>query len=67
MRRLPVAVLAVLLAAGSASLFAGCAGEKKESAGKVPGGSSAAPAYGDAIVEGSIGDVSGFISAVTSD
>jgi len=67
MKRLPVAVFAVLLAVGSAALLAGCAGEKKESAGEVPGGASGAPAYGDAIVDGSIGDVSGFISAVTSD
>ncbi len=51
-----VALLAVL---------AGCS--KKES----PQGTAAVvpdvPAYGDAIVEGSIGDVSGFLSAVTSD
>ena len=65
MRRFTIAVLAVLLSVGSASLLAGC-GEKKESDGKIPGGPSGA-AYGDAIVEGSIGDVSGFISAVTSD
>ena len=66
MRRFTIAVLAVLLSVGIASLLAGCAGEKKESDGKIPGGPSGA-AYGDAIVEGSIGDVSGFISAVTSD
>jgi peptide/nickel transport system substrate-binding protein len=67
MRRFPVAAFAVLLVAGSAALLSGCAGEKKEGAGKVPGGASGPPAYGDAIVDGSIGDVSGFISAVTSD
>ncbi|MHB1025438.1 MAG: ABC transporter substrate-binding protein, partial [Desulfobacteria bacterium] len=47
-------------------LFVACSGGKPESAGKgaaVPD----VPAYGDAIVEGSIGDVSGFLSAVTSD
>ena len=47
-------------------LLAGCGGGKQESAGKgtaVPD----VPAYGDAIVEGSIGDVSGFLTAVTTD
>ena len=47
-------------------LFAACSGGKPESAGKgaaVPD----VPAYGDAIVEGSIGDVSGFLTAVTTD
>jgi peptide/nickel transport system substrate-binding protein len=47
-------------------LFAACGGGKPESAGKgaaVPD----VPAYGDAIVEGSIGDVSGFLTAVTTD
>jgi peptide/nickel transport system substrate-binding protein len=47
-------------------LLAACGGGKPESAGKgtaVPD----VPAYGDAIVEGSIGDVSGFLTAVTSD
>ncbi len=57
--RVWVAVLAVALAAGCA---------KK---GGEPGGKespvSTAPAYGDAIVEGSIGDISGFLSAVTAD
>ena len=46
-------------------LFA-CGGGKPEVQGKASGESSA-PAYGDAIVEGSIGDVSGFLSAVTTD
>jgi len=47
-------------------LLASCSGGKPESAGK---GTTApdVPAYGDAIVEGSIGDVSGFLTAVTSD
>jgi peptide/nickel transport system substrate-binding protein len=47
-------------------LLAGCWGGKQESPGEAasPGGP---PAYGDAIVEGSIGDVSGFLSAVTTD
>jgi len=55
---LPSIVLFLLLAA--------CGGGKPESAGKgtaVPD----VPAYGDAIVEGSIGDVSGFLTAVTTD
>ncbi|GAB4374070.1 MAG: peptide-binding protein [Deltaproteobacteria bacterium] len=57
-----VALLAVLVLAG------GCAGEKRDEA--AGGGKASAqdiPAYGDALVEGSIGDVSGFLSAVTSD
>ena len=47
-------------------LLAACGGGKPESAEKgtaVPD----VPAHGDAIVEGSIGDVSGFLTAVTSD
>jgi peptide/nickel transport system substrate-binding protein len=47
-------------------LLASCGGGKPEGAGKgtaVPD----VPAYGDAIVEGSIGDVSGFLTAVTTD
>ncbi|MHB8783250.1 MAG: peptide-binding protein, partial [Desulfobacteria bacterium] len=47
-------------------LLAACSGGKPESAGKgapVPD----VPAYGDVLVEGSIGDISGFLSAVTSD
>jgi peptide/nickel transport system substrate-binding protein len=47
-------------------LLAACGGGKQENAGKeaaVPD----IPAYGDAIVEGSIGDVSGFLTAVTTD
>lgn len=47
-------------------LVAACGGGKPESARKgtaVPD----VPAHGDAIVEGSIGDVSGFLTAVTSD
>jgi peptide/nickel transport system substrate-binding protein len=67
MRRLPAAVLAATLALGTVGLAAGCSGEKKEG----PGGETAAkrgePAYGDAIVFGSNGDVSGFLTAVTSD
>ena len=57
--RILVAVLAVVLAAA-------CAKEKKDAGGTGAAGSDA-PAYGDAIVEGSIGDVSGFLTAVTSD
>jgi peptide/nickel transport system substrate-binding protein len=47
-------------------LLAACSGGKPEGAGKgtaVPD----VPAHGDAIVEGSIGDVSGFLTAVTTD
>lgn len=59
-RRTALPLIALLL------LLAACGGGKPESAGKgaaVPD----VPAYGDAIVEGSIGDVSGFLTAVTSD
>ena len=59
-------VARVLVAALAFVLVAGCAKEKQEAGSAVPVGSDA-PAYGDAIVEGSIGDVSGFLSAVTSD
>jgi peptide/nickel transport system substrate-binding protein len=47
-------------------LLAACSGGKPESEGKgaaIPD----LPAYGDAIVEGSIGGVSGFLTAVTTD
>ncbi len=47
-------------------LLAACSGGKPESAGKGTVVSDV-PAYGDAIVEGSIGDVSGFLTAVTTD
>ena len=60
LRRAVLPSIALLL------LLAACGGGKPESAGKgaaVPD----VPAYGDAIVEGSIGDVSGFLSAVTTD
>ena len=59
-RRAVLPTIALLL------LLAACGGGKPESAGKgaaVPD----VPAYGDAIVEGSIGDVSGFLTAVTTD
>ncbi len=73
--RVLAAAAVALLAAG---VLAGCSGGKKESAtaGKSGGegqpasgaaGQAPAPAYGDAIVFGSIGDVSGFLTAVTSD
>ncbi len=62
------AAAVIALAAG---LFGACAGEKKESGTRAGAENAAAatavPAYGDAIVEGSIGDVSGFLTAVTSD
>ena len=47
-------------------LLTACGGGKPESAGKGAAVSDV-PAYGDAIVEGSIGDVSGFLTAVTTD
>ena len=47
-----------------AALLAACSGGKKEAA--VTGGPDV-PAYGDAIVSGSIGDISGFIPMVTTD
>ncbi|MGA8752314.1 peptide-binding protein [Candidatus Deferrimicrobium sp.] len=47
-------------------LLAACGGGKPESAGRGTVVSDV-PAYGDAIVEGSIGDVSGFLTAVTTD
>ncbi len=55
--RILVAVLAIAAASG-------CSKERPDAR---DAGGSGAPAYGDAIVEGSIGDVSGFLSAVTSD
>ncbi|MGW8285445.1 MAG: peptide-binding protein [Candidatus Deferrimicrobiaceae bacterium] len=56
----------IIAVAVAVALAAGCA--KKRDAAETPAPSSgAAPAYGDAIVEGSIGDVSGFLTAVTSD
>ncbi len=48
-----------------AALIAGCGGKGEGPAAETP--SSGVPAHGDAIVEGSIGDVSGFLAAVTSD
>ena len=67
MRRLPAFVTVVILAALGAVLLAGCAGDKKDGAGKGAAGEAGPPAYGDAIVYGSIGDISGFLTAVTSD
>ena len=60
LRRAALPSIALLL------LLAACGGGKPEGGGKgtaVPD----VPAYGDAIVEGSIGDVSGFLTAVTTD
>ncbi|MGE5699371.1 MAG: peptide-binding protein [Deltaproteobacteria bacterium] len=67
MRRLPAALLVATLAFGTIGLAAGCSGEKKEGAAKESAATRAAPAYGDAMVFGSNGDVSGFLTAVTSD
>lgn len=44
--------------------FAACSAERKEAQGRA---ASDLPAFGDAIVFGSNGDVSGFLTAVTSD
>jgi peptide/nickel transport system substrate-binding protein len=57
---------------GTAALFivllvGGCAPDGKGPAAKGAPEESASPSYGDALVEGSIGDVSGFLAAVTSD
>ncbi|MEK6778591.1 MAG: peptide-binding protein [Candidatus Deferrimicrobiota bacterium] len=67
MRRLQELVTVVILAALGAVLLAGCAGDKKDGAGKGAAGEAGPPAYGDAIVYGSNGDISGFLTAVTSD
>ncbi len=67
MRRLSAFVIIAALAASGAGLLSGCSGEKRSDAGKGAAGAAAEPAYGDALVEGSNGDVSGFLSAVTSD
>ncbi|GAB4231019.1 MAG: peptide-binding protein [Deltaproteobacteria bacterium] len=48
-------------------LLGACGGGKRDEAAGKGAGVSEAPAYGDAIVEGSIGDVSGFLTAVTTD
>ncbi|MBI5420084.1 MAG: peptide-binding protein [Deltaproteobacteria bacterium] len=67
MRRALLLLVGFAVLAGDIGLLAGCAGEKKGGAGKGAAGASGPPAYGDALVDGSIGDVSGFVSAVTSD
>lgn len=56
----------IIAVAVAVALAAGCA-KKKDAAESPAPSSGVAPAYGDAIVEGSIGDVSGFLTAVTSD
>lgn len=56
--------LAALIAA---TVLAGCSAEKQAGDAKALPLSEGKPAYGDALVSGSIGDVSGFLSAVTSD
>ncbi|NJD62783.1 MAG: peptide-binding protein [Deltaproteobacteria bacterium] len=49
------------------AMTSGCSSEKKGGTAAEPAGKQGAPAYGDAIVFGSNGDVSGFLTAVTSD
>jgi len=56
----------IIAVAVAVVLAAGCA-KKQDAAETSAPSSDVAPAYGDAIVEGSIGDVSGFLTAVTSD
>jgi peptide/nickel transport system substrate-binding protein len=56
----------IIAVAVAVALAAGCA-KKQDAAETSAPSSDVAPAYGDAIVEGSIGDVSGFLTAVTSD
>ena len=60
-------VARIIAVALTVAVLAGCAKKQEDAAGKGEPSSGAAPAYGDAIVEGSIGDVSGFLTAVTSD
>ncbi|MGA6992952.1 MAG: peptide-binding protein [Candidatus Deferrimicrobiaceae bacterium] len=57
----------IIAVAVAVAVLAGCANKKEDTAGEAAPSSGAAPAYGDAFVEGSIGDVSGFLTAVTSD
>jgi len=57
----------IIAVAVAVAVLAGCAKKKEDAAGEAAPPSNAAPAYGDAFVEGSIGDVSGFLTAVTSD
>jgi peptide/nickel transport system substrate-binding protein len=56
----------IIAVAVAVALAAGCAKKQEATETSAPS-SGVAPAYGDAIVEGSIGDVSGFLTAVTSD
>jgi len=62
----PAVSLAIFLLAAAllAAPISGCSEGGKQGKEKT---APDVPAYGDAIVEGSIGDVSGFLSAVTSD
>ena len=57
----------VVLAALLGLLASGCGEKGGKSAQESSPSSSGNPAYGDSIIEGSIGDISGFISAVTTD
>lgn len=59
----PVLIAAAFLAVAAA----GCFGPGGKSTEDESSAFSDIPAYGDSIIEGSIGDVSGFLSAVTSD
>jgi peptide/nickel transport system substrate-binding protein len=66
--RLPAAASVAAVLAVSAFLLAGCGrGKSGTASAVVPAADSGEPAYGDAIINGSIGDVSGFLTAVTSD
>ncbi len=66
MRR-PSRGFAFLPALALFAILAGCGGGKKEAPRENAAAVPDVPAYGDMIVEGSIGDISGFLSAVTSD
>jgi peptide/nickel transport system substrate-binding protein len=57
---------AIVAAFVAGFLCASCGGGSSR-APSATGGGDVSPAYGDTYVEGSIGDVSGFLSAVTSD
>jgi len=66
MRRTPRRI-AALPALVLLAVLAGCGGGKKETPPEIAAAVPDVPAYGDMIVEGSIGGISGFLSAVTSD
>ena len=60
---LPILLAAVFLAISTS----GCGDKGGGGRQEGPSGHSGEPAFGDSIIEGSIGDISGFLAAVTSD